>query len=176
MSNYWVFGYGSLIWSPGFPYEEAIPARLDGGHRALCVRSTRYRGTRSRPGLVFGLDFGGHCVGMAFRISRDQFPCARVYLQKRELINGVYRGMFKSIRLLDGSERYVTALCYVANCNSPLYVNRLPYEYQAYILRTRSGCNGRNIDYFLNTLFHLRDLDIYDTHLERLSVMVRCKK
>ena len=64
----WVFAYGSLIWDPGFPFEEARPALLRGYHRAFCLYSTRYRGTPERPGLVLGLDRGGACRGVAFRV------------------------------------------------------------------------------------------------------------
>ena len=172
MGNHWIFGYGSLIWRPGFPYEEAIPGVLYGGHRSFCVRSIRYRGTPSRPGLVFGLDAGGKCHGMAFRVKSSLYPEIHAYLKERELFTNVYREALKTIHLLDGSKRDIRALTYVVNCNHRLYVRDLSYERQAYIIRSCSGRNGRNIDYFLNTLSHLRELDIYDPHLERLASMM----
>ena len=84
--DFWVFGYGSLIWNPGFDHLEAAKARLPGYHRALCVRSHVHRGTPERPGLVFGLDRGGSCVGMAFRVSGDKRGEVLDYLRARELV------------------------------------------------------------------------------------------
>ena len=103
MKDYWVFGYASLMWYPGFRHEEAHLATLHGGHRALCVKSVRYRGTRARPGLVFGLDAGGNCTGMAYRVSMKDFPEARSYLRRREMRTFIYREAFRPVTLLDGS-------------------------------------------------------------------------
>ncbi len=172
MRDYWIFGYASLMWYPGFKFEEAHLADLQGGHRALCVWSKSYRGTRANPGLVFGLDAGGTCRGMAYRISRKNFPEVRSYLRRREMTTFIYREAYRPVVLLDGSGRHVRALTYVVNCFHPHYVGRLPCEYQAHIIRTRRGKNGRNLDYFTNTVHHLRDLHIYDKDLERVCAHI----
>ena len=86
----WVFGYGSLMWRPDFPHVETRPARLRGYHRALCVLSTRYRGTKARPGLVLGLDRGGSCVGRAFRVAARDADRVLAILHEREMLNRVY--------------------------------------------------------------------------------------
>nr|MCU0831318.1 gamma-glutamylcyclotransferase [Rhizobiaceae bacterium] len=91
MGDLWVFGYGSLMWRPGFVHEEALPARLTGYHRALCVRSLVHRGTPERPGLVLGLDKGGSCKGIAFRVTADRRDAVVDYLRARELVTNVYR-------------------------------------------------------------------------------------
>lgn len=169
MDNHWIFGYGSLIWRPGFEYEESAIAKLQGGHRTFCVRSIRYRGTPKHPGLVFGLDAGGTCTGMVFRVKSVLYPEIRAYLRERELCTNVYKEAFKTVDLQDGTKRRVKALTYVVDCNHRLYVRSLPYDLIAHILRTKSGRSGPNIDYFLNTLTHLRQLEIFDPYMERLA-------
>src|SRR5215469_11706625 len=87
----WVFGYGSLIWRPGFDFVERVPARLIGEHRALCVYSFVHRGTPEKPGLVLGLDRGGACRGVAFRIAEKNRAATVGYLRAREQVTSVYR-------------------------------------------------------------------------------------
>ena len=84
-ADYWVFGYGSLMWDPGFPYDAALPGLLVGYHRQFCLYSYRYRGTRERPGLVLGLDRGGSCRGVVYRVPDDAVAATKAYLWEREL-------------------------------------------------------------------------------------------
>ena len=95
----WVFGYGSLMWNPGFAYAEARRARLTGYHRAFCIYSIHYRGTERRPGLVLGLDRGGVCEGIAFRLAPETRAATLAYLRRRELIYGVYREALVPVHL-----------------------------------------------------------------------------
>jgi cation transport protein ChaC len=106
----WVFGYGSLIWRPGFDHLERQPARLIGAHRALCVFSHVHRGTPERPGLVLGLDFGGACRGVAYRVVAKQRAETIAYLRAREQATSVYRETMRSVTLLTKPERRVSAL------------------------------------------------------------------
>jgi cation transport regulator ChaC len=109
----WVFGYGSLIWRPGFDHLERHPARLIGAHRALCVFSHVHRGTPERPGLVLGLDFGGACRGVAYRVAANQRADTIAYLRAREQATSVYRETLRSVTLLTEPERRVSALVYM---------------------------------------------------------------
>ncbi|MCG8561924.1 MAG: gamma-glutamylcyclotransferase [Hyphomicrobiales bacterium] len=168
----WVFGYGSLMWRPGFVYEEAVPAVLPGVHRALCVYSIFYRGTPARPGLVLGLDVGGCCKGLAFRVSGDRARRTRAYLKGREQVTMVYREAVRPLRLDDGSGRAARALCFLADPRHPQYAGRLPIARQAQIVFRGRGRAGDNVDYVLNTIRHLTEMGIHEPALARLPSLM----
>lgn len=165
----WVFGYGSLIWNPEIEFEQAELARVHGYHRAFCVRSTRYRGTPAEPGLVLGLDRGGSCVGVAFRLARATRDEAIRRLYAREIPSWderVYLPMVLEARL-PGGER-VNALTFTVDRNRPAYQQLDDDE----ILR-RIGCcagqRGPNRDYALNTWRALEARGVRDARLERIA-------
>jgi glutathione-specific gamma-glutamylcyclotransferase len=168
--DFWVFGYGSLMWNPGFAHEEAVKARLFGYHRALCIHSRLYRGTPERSGLVMGLDRGGSCVGMAFRVAPRDESGVIEYLNQREMMNYVYRDLRLAIRTSDG--RRASALAFVAVQGHEQYAGRLSPEAAADIVRGSSGTAGRNEDYVANTLAHLRDMGIRDNWLEAVAALL----
>lgn len=172
----WVFGYGSLMWRPGFPFAEAVHARLVGYRRCFCITSVHHRGNEKRPGLVLGLDRGGVCDGMAFRVLAAHVSETLAYLRARELISGVYREALVPVTLLDasageGGNRSVPALAYIAERQHPSYVGRMPLAKQARLIRGARGRSGSNVDYLLNTLGHLAELGIRERELERLRVL-----
>ena len=162
----WVFGYGSLIWDPGFDFGEARLARVRGYHRAFCIRSTRYRGTPERPGVVLGLDRGGSCIGMAFRLRPASRRAAVDALFDREMTGGVYVARMLSAALGDG--RTVRALAFVANRSSTSYQRLTDDE----ILERLTGCHGQrgpNLDYALRTWRSLAEHGVHCPHLGRLG-------
>jgi glutathione-specific gamma-glutamylcyclotransferase len=164
----WIFAYGSLMWRPNFACEEEAHALLEGAHRSLCLYSIVHRGRPSAPGLVLGLDKGGRCEGMAFRVAAPLVAATRAYLHRRENVTHAYSAAMKPVRLLDGSRRTVPALCFLMNRGHRQYAGDLPLERQAWIVRNSVGGSGRNIDYALNTVEHLRALGVHDERLERL--------
>ena len=166
--DFWVFAYGSLMWRPGFHYEEASHALLEGARRALCIYSVVHRGVPGAPGLVLGLDKGGRCEGMAFRVPAKLVQDTRAYLHRRENITNTYDTAMKPVRLLDGSRRAVHALCFLVKRHHPQYAGDLPIARQAHIVRRGIGASGANIDYVVNTAGHLRELGVYDGRLELL--------
>ena len=168
----WVFAYGSLMWQPGFPFAEARHARLTGFRRALCIYSVHYRGTAKRPGLVLGLDRGGACEGVAFRVEPEAAAGVLAYLRKRELIYPVYRESLLSVTLVTGRRPEVMALTYIAERHHPSYAGTLPLATQARLLRGASGSTGTNIDYLANTLRHLDELGISEPRLKRLMSVI----
>lgn len=164
----WVFAYGSLMWRPNFHYEEARHALLEGAHRALCIYSIVHRGVPRAPGLVLGLDKGGRCEGMAFRVPPQLVKDTRAYLHRRENVTNTYYALMKPVKLLDGTHRTVAALCFLVNRTHPQYAGDLPIRTQAHLVRRSVGASGANIDYVLNTIEHLRELGVHDGKLERL--------
>jgi glutathione-specific gamma-glutamylcyclotransferase len=162
----WVFGYGSLMWSPCFSYREKRLARVHGYHRALCILSTRYRGTQRKPGLVMGLCRGGSCWGMAFRIdARDVRRCL-TRLWHREMPRRVYQPRLVEARL--GGRRRVRALAFVADPSHPAFVRELDLHGRARLVAQGIGQRGPCVDYIRNTLDHMGELGVRDPHLERV--------
>ncbi len=168
MSDLWVFGYGSLLWNPGFAYAEAVPARLFGGHRSLCVYSWVHRGTRRRPGLVLGLDTGGSCRGVAFRVEGRRREAVLAYLRAREMVTSVYIETPRKVVPVDGRGP-IEAVTYTVDKAHAQYAGRLTLDEQYSLVRDSRGRSGANRDYVLNTTAHLRELGVRDHALEQLA-------
>lgn len=169
----WVFGYGSLMWRPGFDYIARRPARLIGAHRALCVYSFIHRGTPEKPGLVLGLDHGGACQGIAFCVAAKNRDATLAYLRERELINHVYHEVMRSIWLEDDARSQVSALCYVVDRRHPQYAGRLTLEQQLHFVRQGHGKAGPCRDYVLSTVTEMEAHGCRDSELHRLAAMLR---
>lgn len=167
-ADLWVFGYGSLMWRPGFAYEDVRPAGLTGYKRCFCIYSVHHRGSPERPGLVLGLDRGGVCHGMAFRIAPERAAETVAYLRAREQVNGVYREAVVPLTLDGGGQ--VEGLAYLAERAHPSYAGCLPIVKQAALIRAARGLSGTNLDYLNNTLSHLAVLEIRERELERVLV------
>ena len=167
MSDFWVFGYGSLIWNPGFPFLEKKRAHLSGLHRSLCVRSWVHRGTRDNPGLVLGLDEGGSCHGMAMRVPLAQQDEVLNYLRGRELVTNVYVECWRYIELETGE--MVSAVAYRVDRTHEQYAPGLSIEDQTEIVRVSQGGSGHNRDYVINTSLAMREAGIVDLTLEAIS-------
>jgi glutathione-specific gamma-glutamylcyclotransferase len=169
----WVFGYGSLVWQPGFDFERREIARLNGFHRSFCMRSIHHRGTDVEPGLVLALDrvLGSYCDGVAFFVSGEHTGATIDYLRERELISSAYLEQNHQVTLRDGSE--VSAVCYVIDAAHVQYCGGLPLEEQAGIISTAIGGRGPNSEYLYNTAAHLRELGIEDNDLNWLETRVR---
>ena len=165
-ADLWVFGYGSLMWRPGFPYLERRHAHLFGYHRWLCVLSHVHRGTPEKPGLVLGLDRGGRCHGVAFRVAAEEAEATIRYLREREQVTAVYLERRLPLQLDDG--RRVTALAYVVDRRHPQYAGRLPEADLLRLVRQGHGVSGANPDYVRSTHEHLAAMGVADPVLTRL--------
>lgn len=159
----WIFGYGSLMWDPGFPYVEWAPALIYGYHRSLCIFSQRWRGTPERPGLVLGLDRGGACRGIAFRVAQCDADTALDALWAREMRRRVYRPRLVCARL---PQRNVEALAFIADRTHAGYAGKLSVRETARRVASCCGARGANLEYVARTLAHLRELGVRDHHLQ----------
>ena len=171
-SDLWVFGYGSLMWKPGFAFVEQHRAMLSGFHRALCIYSVRYRGTSKHPGLVFGLHEGGQCEGIAFRVPASEVEATVDYLRDREQVTGVYRAEMRTVRLVKPDAPKVRALTFVANPYARQFAGRLPVAKQTRIVLASRGVSGSNAEYVRNTGEHLRELGVRDRLIEQVVAML----
>lgn len=162
----WVFGYGSLMWAPGFPFTERSVGLLRGYHRALCILSTRHRGTHRRPGLVMGLCRGGSCWGMAFRVAAEDAPAVLRALWHREMRNIVYQPRLVRARVRRG--RAVLAVAFVADPCHRQFAGDLDVEHTARLVAQGQGGRGHNVDYLRRTLEHMREIGVRDPHLDRV--------
>jgi len=162
----WIFGYGSLMWSPGFRFRERSIGLLHGYHRALCILSTRHRGTHRRPGLVMGLCRGGSCWGMAFRVPAAQVPAALARLWNREMPRRVYRARMVPIRVSRG--RRVRALAFIADPAHPQFRRELDVRSRAQLVAQGVGERGPCTEYIRSTLAHMAELGVADAHLTRV--------
>ena len=165
----WVFGYGSLMWRPGFDFVERVPARLIGLHRALCVYSFVHRGTPEQPGLVLGLDRGGMCRGIAFRVAAAAREKTVAYLRAREQVTTVYLETMRRIELEEKARRQVRALCFVVDRSHVQYAGRLTLAECLHHVRQGHGRSGPNRDYVLDAVQSLEALGYRETELHLLA-------
>jgi len=168
----WVFGYGSLMWRPGFEFLEQVPARLIGEHRALCVYSFVHRGTPEKPGLVLGLDRGGACRGIAFRVAEKNRGSTIAYLREREQVTSVYREVTRSVWLENEARQRVSALAYVVDRGHMQYAGRLSLTEQLRHVQQGHGQSGVNRDYVLATVKAIEAAGFRDTQLHQLAMML----
>ncbi|WP_309606576.1 gamma-glutamylcyclotransferase [Phenylobacterium sp.] len=172
--EFWVFGYGSLMWRPGFAFAERAPASLQGRHRAFCIYSVHHRGTPERPGLVLGLAPGGSVRGMAYRIAPADWAKVQAYLMEREQPTETYVAAHRSVRLADG--RRVVALVFLSDPGHPQWAGALVPERQAELIAGATGLSGRNIDYLADLVEHLAEMEIRDPAMQALLRLVEARE
>jgi cation transport protein ChaC len=161
------------MWRPGFAFLERTEARLIGAHRGLCVYSFHHRGTPERPGLVLGLDLGGACRGIAYRVSAAERASTVAYLRAREQVTMVYRECVRRVWLKGEPERQVSALCYVVDRSHPQYAGRLTLDQQLHHVRQGHGQSGANRDYVIETVAALEALGYRETDLHLLAARLK---
>lgn len=169
---FWVFGYGSLLWNPGFTPVRQVKARLHDYHRSFCMLSVHHRGSEEDPGLVLALDAqaGGQCTGVAFQVADEQADIVHAQLRERELISSAYYE--DTVELLSDEGETIPALAYIINPDHVQYC-QFDLEKQAHIIAQAVGGRGPNTEYLFNTAAHLTELGIKDADMEWLVTRVR---
>ncbi len=166
----WVFGYGSLMWRPGFDFIERRAAILHGRRRAFCIYSVHHRGTYERKGLVLGLAPGGSTRGVVYRVPAGDWPKTYAYLREREQPTETYFEAWAPVRLVNGAP--VPALVFLSDVDHPQWAGVLDLEVQARMIAGASGLSGRNVDYLRDLVLHLREEGVGDRTMERLLARV----
>jgi cation transport protein ChaC len=166
----WVFGYGSLMWRPDFPYVERQPATLHGRRRAFCIYSVHHRGVPDRPGLVLGLAPGGAVRGAAYRVAEAEWASVYAYLHDREQPTETYVEARVWARLANG--RRVKCLAFLSDRTHPQWAGMLDLDTQAQLIAGSTGLSGPNVDYLRDLVRHLREEGARDRGMERLLVKV----
>jgi len=170
----WVFGYGSLMWRPGFPYAERAAATLHGRRRAFCIYSVHHRGTYERPGLVLGLAPGGSVRGMAYRVAPADWAQVYAYLLEREQPTETYVEARRFVRLADG--RRDEALVFLSDIHHPQWAGALSLERQAELIAGATGLSGRNVDYLRDLVEHLEAEGVHDRAMRTLLGLVEARE
>lgn len=171
-SGWWVFAYGSLLWNPLFPFADARPALLRGLHRQFCLWSLGSRGTVKTPGLVLGLDRGGSCRGVAYRLPASCARAELALLWRREMVVGSYKPRWLQVRQLHPTGHSLTALAFVVDRAHPQYAGRLATAREAKVIATAQGVFGSSADYLERARVALVTHGVVDPYLERLAAAV----
>jgi len=166
----WVFGYGSLMWRPGFDFLDRQRAVLHGRRRAFCIYSVHHRGTYERPGLVLGLAPGGATRGCAYRVAAEKWPETYAYLLEREQPTETYIESWAPVRLHGGEA--VKTLVFLSDVHHPQWAGDLSLEAQARLIAGATGLSGRNVDYLRDLVIHLREAGVADRTMENLLARV----
>jgi cation transport protein ChaC len=172
--EHWVFGYGSLMWRPGFAFLERQPATLHGRRRCFCIYSVHHRGTLARRGLVLGLAPGGSVRGVAYRVAEAEWPATYAYLMEREQPTETYVEARAAVRLASGHR--AQCLTFLSDVRHPQWAGALSLERQAELIAGAEGLSGRNVDYLADLVAHLREEGIHDRAMETLLPMVRARE
>lgn len=172
-ADWWVFAYGSLLWNPLFPFIDARPATLRGKHRRFCLWSLASRGTTRQPGLVLGLDQGGSCHGVAYRLPAECAQAELALLWRREMVVGAYHPRWLQVR---SGAHALTALAFVVDRSHPQYTGALSLARQARVLASAIGAFGSSADYLERARVSLITHGIVDPYLEALARRVAARR
>jgi glutathione-specific gamma-glutamylcyclotransferase len=165
----WIFAYGSLIWNPLFEYVERRVGKVHCNHRRFCLWTRLGRGTPEIPGLTLGLDRGGSCRGVVYRIAEEAIESELNLIWRREMFTDAYDPQWVKVVTKQGQ---VDAIAFTINRDHPRYA-RIEEDRIVETIATARGQIGACATYLFNTVEHLEQLGIRDPGLERICKRVR---
>jgi len=166
----WLFAYGSLMWNPAFHHVASRTATVHGYHRRFCLRVRAARGTPRNPGLLLGLEPGGSCRGVAYRIAPQQAAEELDIVLAREMVAEGYRPVWVHAR---SGRMAVSAITFAIDRSARTYAGRLTLEQTARRIARAQGTLGHCADYLEDTVAHLEARGIHDRRLEAVRRRVR---
>lgn len=187
----WIFGYGSLMWNPGFAYHCWRPALLKGYHRSYGMFSTRNRGTTGQPGMILSLAPGRFCTGKAFHVDPGQEEAALKYLDEREGLGRAHLRVRVPLHPMDGETGagsglvapegtgpqgnggIIHAHTYLPNLGYQNYIQGVPMGRVAELIASGAGYGGSSFDYLRNLIEILAGMGIAEPELESLFGTVK---
>lgn len=175
-ANFWVFAYGSLIWNPAINWDARHRCTVEGYHRSFCFWTMLGRGDENQPGLMLGLEPGGECTGVAYRIAAEALATELDILYRREMVSYAYQPTWTKAACLDQSGESVDALTFVVDPNTERFCGKLQQDTVAHTLSVAEGALGKNCDYLFQLVDHLDELDLQDNAMTQLAALVRQKQ
>lgn len=172
-ADVWLFAYGSLIWNPIFPFVEQRIGTIYGWHRRFCLWVPQGRGTPENRGLVLGLDRGGSCRGIAYRIAAADIASELPLLWRREMVVGSY--IPRWVGVFDGDQTF-PAITFVINRLHRAYTGNISLETTINSIATATGELGSCADYLMQTVNGLKQVGIKDQPLLSLSKQVQARQ
>lgn len=166
----WIFAYGSLMWDPAVHFSEVRRATANGYRRRFCLETKGGRGSPQTPGLMAGLDYGGFCEGLVFRIEAALVDQETEILWQREMIMRGYAPTFIAMETPQGQ---VEALAFVVMLDGPHYLPDITLEEAAPMIATARGFFGPNLEYLDNLAEHFQAMDIHDEDFAWLYARAR---
>lgn len=170
-TDHWIFGYGSLLWRPGFTCLEARAAVVDGWTRRFWQGSHDHRGTPQAPGRVVTLvpEPGVRCSGMAYRI--DAVTMNEVFEQLDHREQNGYERVRLSMRFDDAT--CVEGITYIASIGNVAWLGQASLDDMARQIAVSHGPSGSNREYLLRLADALVDHGFDDAHVTELACRVR---
>jgi len=162
---HWIFGYGSLVFRPGFAAVETRPGRVRGFVRRFWQHSSDHRGTPKSPGRVVTLvpEAGAVCWGMAYGVEPASADSILAALDFRERAG--YKRIEVDVELAASVEQprsTISAVTYRATETNRNFAGPAPLPEIAAVVAEAVGPSGANRDYVLELAKALREIGAAD--------------